>query len=390
MAFIIIIISIRFIIKPSVHRNEFDTAITEKGDIEASITASGIVLPEFEEIKTSPVQSRISTIYHNIGDRLNTGDTILSLDKKLNSLSLEKLKDELNLKKNNVNQLKLQLEKNLTELKTQYEIKKLQAESMETDLEQEKYLDEIGGGTKEKIQKSELNLKISRLELEQIRQNILNLEKSMQADLLELNFEISIQQKNVRELQEKLRQSTITTDKKGVITWINDQIGKNINAGDELVKIANLKSYEIMGSISDMHADKLHVGGKVIVRLNDNAEIRGEIISISPTVTGNIIQFKIKPEKKDHPLFRPNLKVDVFIITSYKANVIRIKNGAFYRGAEKQMVFVVQDNKLIRKEVVFGESNFDYIEVVSGLKTNEEIVISDVSGFEKYKKIRIK
>lgn len=390
LSIIILIVLLRFIIKPSVSNDEFYTAYTETGNIEASITASGIVYPEFEETKTSPIQSRIGKIYHNTGDIVNKGDSILSLDKKSTISSLEKLKDELNMKKNNVNQLKLLLEKNLIESKTQYEIKKLQVVNMETELEEEKYLNEIGGGTKEKIQKSELNLKISRLELEQIRQNIQNLEKSMQADLLGLNFEISIQQKNVNELQEKLKQSTITTDKTGVITWINDQVGKNINAGDELAKIANLQSYEVMGSISDMYADKLHVGGKVIVHLNENAEIRGEIISISPAVTGNIIQFKIKPGKRDHPLFRPNLKVDVLIITSYKESVIRIKNGAFYQGGEKQMVFVVQGNKLIRKEVIFGESNFDYVEIVTGLYTDEEIVISDMSDFKRHKKIRIK
>ena len=213
--------------------------------------------------------------------------------------SLEKLRDELNMKKNNVNQLKLQLEKNLIDLKTQYEIKKLQVENMEAELEEEKYLDKIGGGTKEKIEKAELNLKISRLELEQIIKALQNQEESMQANVLGLNFEISIQQKSVNELQDKLDQSTITADKDGVITWINDQIGKNINAGDELVKIANLQSYEVTGNISDMHADKLHIGEQVIVRINEKTEIRGEIVSISPAVTGNIIQFKIKLAQKE-------------------------------------------------------------------------------------------
>ena len=54
------------------------------------------------------------------------------------------------------------------------------------------------------------------------------------------------------------------------------------------------------------------------------------------------------------------------------------------------MVFVVQGNKLIRKEVIFGESNFDYVEIVTGLYTDEEIVISDMSDFKRHKKIRIK
>jgi HlyD family secretion protein len=390
LSFIAIIFSIRFFIKPSIKRDIFSTAIVETGNVEASVTASGTVLPEVEEIKTSPIQSRIIKIFHNLGDKLVKGDSILLLDTRITASSLEKLIDELNIKKNNINQLKLQLEKNLIDLKAQYEIKKLQVENMETSLEEEKYLNKIGGGTKEKIGKAELSLKISRLELEQINQTIKNQEKSMEANLLGLNYEISIQQKNVDELRHKLEQSTITTDKDAVITWINDQIGKNINEGEELVKIANLESYRVDGSVSDMHAEKLHIGAEVIIRINETMEIRGEIISISPAVTGNIIQFKIKLKEKNNPLLRPNLKVDVFVLTSFKKDVLRVKNGAFYKGAARQMLFVLNGNKLIRKEVEFGESNFNYVEIKSGLKKGDEIVVSDMSDYERHDEIGIK
>ena len=388
--FIITIIIFRLLVKPSIEKDEYQTSFIQQGNIEASVTASGTILPEFEEIKSSPVQSRILQIYHNTGDKLNVGDSVLALDKSATKSNLEKLKDELNVKKNNVRQLKLKLEKNLIDLKTQYEIKKLQVENMEAELEEEKYLDKIGGGTKEKIEKAELQLKISRLELEQIDQTIRNSEESMKADVLGLNYEISIQQKNVDELQERLNQTTITASNEGVITWINDQIGKNVNIGDELVKIANLQSYEVTGNISDMHAEKLHIGGNVIVRINEKTEIRGDIISISPTVTGNIIQFKIKLDEKNHPLLRPNLKVDVFVITSFRENTLRVKNGAFYKGGTKQMVYVVNENKLVRKEVEFGASNFDYVEIINGLNAGDEIVLSDLDEIERYHEMKIK
>lgn len=390
LVFLFAILSLRFVIKPSVEAGEIRTAKAGTGDVEASVSASGIVSPEFEEVIISPVQSRIIYIYNNTGDQVKNGDSILLLDRKNIQLSYEKLKDELNIKKNNINQLRLRLEKSLIDLKTQYEIKKLQVENMEAELEEEKYLNEIGGSTKEKIEKAGLNLKISRLELEQIRQNIRNQEESMQAELLGLNYEISIQQKNVNDLLDKLNNTCIIADKGGVITWINDQIGKNVNQGEELVKIANLQSYEVIGSISDMYADKLSSSGKVIIRVNDDIDIKGEIISISPAVSGNIVNFKIKLIQKNHPLLRPNLKVDVSVVTSYKENVVRVQNGPFYQGATSQVVFIVEGNELVSRKVTFGESNFDYVEIVSGIEDGEEVVVSDLSDREKQKKIRLK
>lgn len=390
LVFLFVMLLLRLVIKPSVQAAEIRTAQVEMGNIEASVSASGIVSPEFEEVIISPVQSRIVNIYHNTGDQVKSGDSILLLDRKNIQLSYEKLKDELNIKKNNINQLKLRLEKSLIDLQTQYEIKKLQVENMEAELEEEKYLNEIGGSTKEKIEKAELNLKISRLELEQIRQNIRNQEESMQAELLGLNYEISIQQKNVNDLLDKLNHTCIIADKEGVITWINDQIGKNVNQGEELVKIANLQSYEVTGSISDMYADKLSSGGKVIVRVNDDIDIRGEIISISPAVSGNVVNFKIKLTHKNHPMLRPNLRVDVSVVTSYKENVVRVQNGPFYQGAKSQVVFILEGDELVSRKVTFGESNFDYVEIVSGIEDGEEVVVSDLSDREKQKKIRLK
>lgn len=386
---VVCILLLRHFIRPKINAGEFYTAKATVGNIQATVSASGTVLPEFEEIISSPVTSKIKGIVKNTGDNISGGDTILFLDKRSASVSLEKMRDELAMKMNNENKLKLQLEKSLIDLKTQYKVKKLQVENMEAEVNAERHLVEIGGGTKEKVEKAELNLQISKLELEQIEQTILNKEKTMEADLYGLNYEISIEKKNVNELQEKLNASTITADKKGVITWINSEIGKSVAEGEELVKIANLESFWVEGVISEMHATKLSSGGLVIVRINDDTEITGEIVSISPSVESNTIRFKVKLDEKNHSLLRPNLKVDLFVVTSFSKNVVLVKNGPFYRGGSKQEVFVENGDKLIRKIVEFGESNFDFVEIVSGLSDGDEVVVSDMSEFERYEELTL-
>jgi HlyD family secretion protein len=383
-------ITLRKVIKPTIDSDEFYTEQTTIGNIQATVSASGTVLPEFEEIISSPITSRIIKILHNTGDEINAGDTILLLDTRSAILSLEKMEDELAMKKNNINKLKLQLEKSLIDLKTQYEVKKLYVENMEAEVKEEKYLNEIGGGTKEKVEKAELNFRIAKLELQQIEQTIVNKEKAVDVDMYGLKYEISIGQKNVRELQEKLDRATITANKKGVITSIISEIGKTVATGEELVKIANLESFWIEGVISEMHATKLTNGKEILIRLDENTEITGKVVNISPSVEANTIQFKARLDEKNHPLLRPNLKVDLFVVTSFKENVILIKNGPFYRGGTKQEVFVVEGEKLIKKEVEFGVSNFNSVEITRGLLAGEELAISDMSDFERFEELNIK
>ncbi len=390
LVFVTIVFSFRQLIRPTIRSGNFSIASVETGDVLATVSASGTVLPEFEEIKTSSISSRIIKIYQSLGSEVNTGDTILTLDINSSNTALEKLKDELALKKNNATKLKLQLEKTIIDLNTQFNIKKLSVESMEADLKEERYLDSIGGGTKEKIEKAELNLKISKLELEQINQTIENSEKAMEADLVGLNYEINIQQNNINELESKIDRATIKADKKGVITSINSQIGQSVSEGEELAKVANLQSYEVDGSISDMHSEKLSNGANVIVRINGQTDIDGEVVSISPAIEENLIQFKIKLAQKEHPQLRPNMKVDVFLVTAFNKNVLRIKNGAFYQGGIRQKVFVVENGKLVQKEVEFGESNIDYVEIVNGLSKGDKIVTSDMEDYTKSEQLFIK
>ena len=388
--FIILVFTIRIALKPSLSLNELMLATVETGDMQATFSASGSIQPQFEEIRTSPVTSAILSIRRNLGDEVKKGDTILVLDTRDIQANLASMRDELALRQNNVEKLKLQLEKSLIDLRTEYQIKELHNERMRIELNEEVYLDSIGGSSKDKIENAQLNLKIARLELEQIRQTIDNREKSMQADLTGLNYEISIQQKTVRELEGKLSRSTIIADRKGVVTSIISQIGLTVNPGDELLKIANLENYEVSGTISDMYASSLYIGNPVLVHLSKGVEIRGVIMSISPTVTNNTVQFRVRLDEENHPLLRPNLKVELHVVKSFKSSVTRVSNGPFYRGATKQVVFIVRDSKLLRKEVRFGESNIDYVEVIEGLSPGEEIVISDMSDYENHEEIALK
>src|SRR5687768_10091431 len=67
-------------ISPSVQRNQIRTAKVERGDLEASITATGLVVPEFEQVISSPIDTRILRILKKAGDTLHPQEPILLLD----------------------------------------------------------------------------------------------------------------------------------------------------------------------------------------------------------------------------------------------------------------------------------------------------------------------
>ena len=105
------LLAFRGVLKPSLKRSNILTATTETGDVEASLTASGLIIPAYEAVITSPIQSTIRRVAVAVGSKVQPGQTILELDRELTTSALAKLQDEQQQNRIKNSQLQLTLEK---------------------------------------------------------------------------------------------------------------------------------------------------------------------------------------------------------------------------------------------------------------------------------------
>lgn len=394
LAAAIIVIAIGFIqfrnmVGPGIKRSTFSTSIAETGIIEATVPASGLVIPEYEVTISSPVNARIEQVLFNAGEKVLSGQSILRLNKESSLIAFEKLNEEQHVNRNKIHQLSLSLQKSLDELKTQYSIKQMKISSLETALAHEQSLLSIGGSTDESVKQARLTLNVAKLELTQIKNQMDNQKATMQADLKSLGYEINIREKDIKEVSDKLKNASIFSPRNGVITWLNSKIGAEINEGEELVRIADLSSFKVEATIADTYADEVKAGRTAIIRIN-KTDLRGNINNVQPAVENGTVKFSINLSDKNSKLLRANLKADVFVVTSYKEHAVRLKNGPAFNGSAEQKVFVLQGDYALSRKVKIGESNTDYIEILAGIKAGETVITSDMQDFIHLSKVKIK
>jgi HlyD family secretion protein len=126
-----------------------------------------------------------------------------------------------------------------------------------------------------------------------------------------------------------------------------------------------------------------------IVRINDS-QFRGSITNINPSVQNGVISFDVQLDERNDKLFRPNMKVDIFLVTSTRTNVLKVANGPAFRGGATQDIFVLQGNgKAHRRTVHTGASNFDFIELKDNVKKGEVVITSDMSEYKNAREILI-
>ena len=93
--------------RSSVNRKDLVFSEVDNGTIEVSVSASGKVVPAFEEIINSPINTRIVEVYRKGGDSVDVGTPILKLDLQSTETEYKKLLDEEQMKRYQLEQLKV-------------------------------------------------------------------------------------------------------------------------------------------------------------------------------------------------------------------------------------------------------------------------------------------
>lgn len=388
VALLLIVISLKAFVTPSISSKEIRIAKVERGDLLETITASGIIIPQTEQIITSPLTSHIESINFKAGDFVRAGESILRLNQLFIQIELDRLHDEYELKKNRRTQLILGANQKKSQVNASIKIKRAKQKIAEKDLIRIKTLVDMGGEALERYETKELENNILSYELQQLEEEVELIKNSLQADLKELTLQLKIKKSKIDELNNQIRLSQAISQTDGVITWLQDKIGTNVNTGEALAKVADLSNFKIKANISDSHLDKLTIGQQVLVRV-DEKDLEGTISNINPSVENGLLTFSCEMKQSNHPKLRNNLRVDVFPIISSQKNILRIPNASFIEGTGIQEIFVVKNNEMIKKKITVKATNFDFAEI-EGLEENEEVIISNTEEFKHYKRMKIK
>lgn len=377
--------------RSSVNRKDLVFSEVDNGTIEVSVSASGKVVPAFEEIINSPINTRIVEVYRKGGDSVDVGTPILKLDLQSTETEYKKLLDEEQMKRYQLEQLKVNNNTYLSDLSMQVKISAMKLNRMEVELRNERYLDSLGSGTTDKVRQAELNFNTGKLELEQLRQQYANESKVKEADLKVKELEFNIFSKSLAEMKRTLDDAQIRSPRKAILTYINNQVGAQVAAeGSQVAIISDLSHFKVEGEIADTYGDRVAAGGRAIVKIG-NEKLEGTVSSVTPLSKNGVISFIVQLNEDNNKRLRSGLKTDVYVMNAVKEGVLRLANASYYVGRGEYELFV-QDSKdeIVKRKVQLGDSNFEYVEVISGLKPGDKVVVSDMSSYKNKNKLKLK
>lgn len=394
---------------------EVEFAKVKKTNIIERVSASGRVQPEVE-VKISPdVSGEIIGLYVEEGDSVVKGQLLAKIRPDNYDALVARAQASVNSSKAEVERAKASLAQSNAQMiraKTDYDRnQKLLADKVVSEAD---------------FQKVEADYKVA-------QQNVEAGKASVEAS----KFNVQSSEAALRDATENLRKTTIYAPQSGTISKLNVELGDRVvgtsqMAGTEMMRIANLNNMEVRVNVNENDIVRVNLGDTVEIEVDSYADRKfvGSVTEIANTANGMattsasaaasnstdaVTEFEVKIKilnssyrdlllkkgKKSYP-FKPGMTASVEIITERKLNVLSVPIAAVTtRGKEntetpdnseasnsstpenqkskkedkaKELVFINDKGKAVSREVKTGISDFENIEIISGLKEGEEII----------------
>ncbi|MBP2692023.1 MAG: HlyD family efflux transporter periplasmic adaptor subunit [Muribaculaceae bacterium] len=372
-----------------VRKSELIISEAHRGALEATVAASGRVVPAFEEIVSSPIDSRILAVYAQPGDSVSEGMPLLELDLRSTETQYKNLRDVHQIKVNELRQLRLANRSALTDLDMQVRIKEMEVNTLGIDVQNEQRLDSIGSGTGERVRKAITAYQTGKLQLEALRQKLVAERERLAAIEDAAALEVGNSARDLGEMEHIVRQGRIPAPHNGILTYLSNSIGSNVGAGEKVAVIGDLSRFKVTAEVPEGSSYRVRPGANVKVRLN-NVELDGSVANVEPQSTGGAVPFTVTLTDASNARLRPGIRAQVYVAYGFKESAVLIPNGEYFTGPGEYKIFIDEGSKLVRRNVVLGESNRQWVEVVEGIEPGEKVVSSDMSKYLSHKTLSVR
>ena len=167
----------------------------------------------------------------------------------------------------------------------------------------------------------------------------------------------------------------------GIITDIKFEEGDTVTASNKIINIANPNDVEFTGDVDEVDVLYLKQNLKAII-LTDalkDVELDGEVFNVASasTASGGVRSFQVKISVKipRNIKLKDGLSATARVITKAKYGINLIPIQSLYGTFDNPTVKIIKDGEIIEQIITIGDSDAIWVEVLSGIKPNDMIVM---------------
>ena len=374
---------------PSLDRATVWVDTVKRGSMVRQVRGSGTLVPE--EIRWIPAttQGRVERILLRPGATVTDGTVILELTNPELQQSVKEAQLGYQSAQAAYQNRKAELESQL--LSQQANVAGIAANYKTAALDLE---------ANEQLQKdglvSELTLKQKRSQAEELKNRLAIEEKRLEMTRTGTASQLAPQEAEVANRRAayelKLRQLEdlrVKAGMSGVLQLVPVEVGAQVGPGTNLARVANPTNLKAELRIAETQTKDITIGQPAEIDTR-NGVVKGRVSRIDPASLNGTVGVDVILEGALPPGARPDLSVDGTIRLEQLDNVIYVGRPAFGQENSSVGLFkVLPDGEAIRTTVKLGRSSVNTIEIVEGLQPGDQVILSDMSSYDEYQRVRL-
>jgi HlyD family secretion protein len=375
---------------PSVDRSLVVVDTVKQGDMVREVRGLGTLVPEDIRWLAARTQGRVDHIILRPGALVKADSVILVLSNPSVEQAAADADSQLTAGEAELTNLKVQLQRDVLDSEST-------AASMKAEYEQDKLKAEVNAQLFKEGLLSELDTKLSAVTAEDARNRNDIEQKRLDFERVSVAPQLAVKQAEVDRLrsQARLRHDEldalhVKAGMDGVLQVLPVEEGAQVEPGANLARVADPRRLKAEVKIAETQAKDVRVGQLASIDTR-NGIVAGHVSRVDPSVQNGTVTVDVTFTDPLPDGARPDLSVDGTIQLERLDNVVYVGRPAFGQDDTTVGIFRLDPGSsyATRTRVKLGRSSVNSIEIDSGLKPGDQVILSDMSQWDSHDQIRL-
>ncbi len=378
---------------PTVERATVWVDTVKRGPMLRQVRGLGTLVPVDEARRWVPAstQGRVERIILRPGVQVTPDTVVLELSDPQVQQALNDADQQLRASEADFNSMKARLDAEALNQRAQAAIVRADFQNAQTEREMNEGLAKDGLVStlvlRQSVVRAESLKTRDGIETDRLKVS----DQSARAQLASAQALVDQRKSNLALRRQQVDQLRVRAGMSGVLEQVPVEVGQQVAPGTNLVRVADPTRLKAELRIAETQAKDLTIGQVAQVDTR-NGIIPGKVIRIDPAATNGTVTVDVALEGPLPRGARPDLSVDGTIELERLDNVLYVGRPAF--GQEQSTVGLFKLDKATgeasRSQVKLGVASVNTIEILGGLKEGDEVVLSDMSAWDQFDRIRLR
>src|ERR1700674_1408084 len=177
----------------------------------------------------------------------------------------------------------------------------------------------------------------------------------------------------------------------GVLQLVPVEVGQRVTPGLNLARVPDPKKLKAEIKIAETQAKDVTIGQKATIDTR-NGVVTGHVSRIDPSVLNGTVTVDVAITDPLPNGARPDLSVDGTVELENLKDVLFVGRPVHGQADSTIGIFKIIDDgsEAVRVNVKLGRSSVNTIEIVQGLKVGDKVILSDMSAWDAFDRVRLK